>query len=96
MFVPSSRYYALKTAIWTAPDGRSLTYVRRRFIPETDAMPTVAKVTVNQGDRLDNLTARTLGDPEQFWYVADTNHALNPNDLTATPGDQLRIAVPFG
>ena len=35
-----------------------------------------------QGDRLDLITARTLGDPEQFWRVCDANDALDPAELT--------------
>ena len=40
------------------------------------------------GDRLDLITARTLGDPEQFWRICDANDALDPDDL-AEPGRRL-------
>jgi len=94
MFDHTSRYYSLDTATYTAPDGRAITYVRRRFAPRGDSMPTLVEVTISDGDRLDLITARTLGDPEQFWRVCDANNAMNPFALTAEPGRTVRIPVP--
>jgi len=94
MFDPTSRYASLKTATFTTADGRRTTYVRRRFLPDGTAMPLLTAVTVTQGNRLDLITARTLGDPLQFWRVADANDAMNPADLTAQPGTTLRVPVP--
>ncbi len=54
----------------------------------------MVEITVNDGDRLDLITAKTLGDPEQFWRVCDANNAMNPFDLTAEPGRTLRVPVP--
>jgi hypothetical protein len=94
MFDPTSRYYTKATATYTTPDGREITYVRRRFLPQGNDLPLLVEETVIDGDRLDLLTARTLGDPEQFWRVADANNAMNPFDLTAEPGSTVRVAVP--
>ena len=94
MFDTNSRYCALETATHTTPDGRKTTYVRRRFLPRGEDMPLLVDVTVTDGDRLDLITARTLGDPEQFWRVADANNAMNPFDLTAEPGETIRVPVP--
>jgi hypothetical protein len=94
MFDSTSRYYALKTATYTTADGREITYVRRRFLPRGEDLPLLVAVTVTDGDRLDLITARTLGDPEQFWRVADANNAMNPFDLTSEPGETIRVAVP--
>ena len=52
--------------------------------------------TVRQGERLDNITARMLGDPLQFWRIADANNAMRPNELTEAIGRQLRITLPAG
>jgi hypothetical protein len=57
-------------------------------------MPLLAEVTVTEGDRLDMITFRTLGDPLHFWRVCDANNAMNPVELTAEPGRKLRIATP--
>ncbi|QQS49037.1 MAG: LysM peptidoglycan-binding domain-containing protein [Acidobacteriota bacterium] len=94
MFQPTSRYYRIENAIWTAPDGRQIAYKRRRFVPSGREMPLLVEVTVVQGDRLDLIAARTLGDAEQFWRVCDANDAMNPTDLTGEPGRVLRVAVP--
>lgn len=94
MFEHTSRYYALETAILTTPDGRLITYKRRRFLPQGQSMPLLVEVTVTEGDRLDLITARTLGAPELFWLVCDANQGMNPRDLTAEPGRTLRVPVP--
>lgn len=94
MFDHKSRYYNLETVKLQLPDGREAVYKRRRFLPKGRAMPLLAEVTVTEGDRLDLITARTLGDPEHFWRVADANDATNPFDLTAETGRVLRVPVP--
>jgi hypothetical protein len=94
MFETTSRYYKLSTAAFENPDGRKIAYVLRRFLPQGSSLPLLVEVTVVQGDRLDLITARTLGDPEQFWRVADANDAMNPPDLTAEPGETVRVPIP--
>lgn len=94
MFDPSSRYYSLETAAFNLPDGREVRYIRRRFLPRAEDMPLLAEVTVTEGDRLDVITFRALGDAQHFWRVCDANNAMNPDDLTAEPARKLRIATP--
>lgn len=94
MFEPTSRYYALETASLTTADGRVMAYKRRRFLPQGQDMPLLVEVTVTQGDRLDLITARTLGDPEQFWRICDANNAMSPFDLTEEAGRTIRVPVP--
>jgi hypothetical protein len=94
MFEPNSRYYNLETASLTTPEGEEITYIRRRFLPRGEDLPLLVEVTVTEGDRLDHITARTLGDPEAFWRVADANNTMNPDDLTADPGSTIRVPIP--
>ena len=96
MFDQTSRHASLGTAtyVFPAPDGRPVTYVLRRFVPDGRLIPILGQRTVQQGDRLDLITAQTLGDPLQFWRVADANIAMRPDDLVAEPGVMLRIPVP--
>jgi hypothetical protein len=94
MFSATSRYVNIEIAKWTAPDGRVIPYVRRRFLPPLTEEPFVEH-EVTQGDRLDNITARYLGDPEQFWRVCDVNPDMLPDSLTATVGRRIRI-IPEG
>ena len=91
---PSSRYFGLPTATHETTDGRSITYLRRRFIPPSSDLPMAGEVTVRQGERLDQLAARHLGQGEQFWRLADANEALDPATLEEPPGRRLRIPLP--
>lgn len=94
MFEPTSRYYNVATVSRTQPDGRIVAYKRRRFLPRGESLPLLAELSIGQGERLDVLTARALGDPEQYWRVCDANNAMYPPDLVAEPGQRLRVPVP--
>jgi hypothetical protein len=94
MFEPTSRYYLLEIATFTMPDGRDVVYKRRRFLPLVKQGAVLVEHTVTQGERLDNITARYLGDPELFWQLADINNAMHPEDLTAEIGRKLRLSLP--
>ena len=95
-FPVSSRYYGIETAAQKTADGKTIVYVRRRFVPSADRFELLLEHSVTQGDRLDNVTAKYLGDPEQFWRVCDANNAMQPDELTATIGRKLRITLPEG
>ncbi|MGD2114782.1 MAG: hypothetical protein PVG07_07010 [Acidobacteriota bacterium] len=94
MFEPDSRYADLETARTQTPDGRRIAYKRRRFLPRGDAMAVLMEVAPEAGERLDAIAHRTLGDPGQWWRIADANDALNPRDLTTGDGRRLRVPVP--
>jgi hypothetical protein len=94
VFEHDSRYAHLETAFHELADGRRIAYVRRRFLPPGESLPVLVEVSVQVGDRLDLIAARTLGDPEQFWQICDANNAMNPFDLTRTSGRVLRVPVP--
>jgi len=94
MFPTTSRYYGLEIANLKMADGREVAYVRRRFLPSVSATVLTEHV-VTQDERLDNITARYLGDPEQFWRVADANNALQPEALTAPDQIGRRLCIPL-
>ena len=94
MFAPGSRYRGLETGIASEPDGRRIAYVRRRFLPRGSTLPLLVETRVAPGERLDTLTARTLGDPEHFWRVCDANDAMDPWELTSETGRPLRVPIP--
>jgi hypothetical protein len=95
-FSPESRYYGLEIAQTTGPDGQPVAYVRRRFVPTPERFATQSEHVVSQGDRLDNLAARYLGDPLQFWRLCDAGGVLRPDELVETIGARLRIPLPEG
>ena len=98
MFDKTSRYAQLETTTLTVTDAdgteREVRYVRRRFLPEADRLTTLVEHTVTEGDRLDNVAAKYLGDPVLFWNVADANNAMRPEELTEEIGRVLKIALP--
>lgn len=91
-----SRYHGLTVTETTQADGRTVRYLKRRFVPAAERLHVVALHGVAQGDRLDNLSAKYLGDPLQAWRLCDANNAMRPEELTETPGTRLRIALPQG
>jgi hypothetical protein len=97
MFEPTSRYYSLETVKITVTDGdgqpRVIAYKPRRFLPPVGGTDTLVEHTVREGDRLDNVTARYLNDPTQFWRVCDANNVLRPDELEEI-GRLIRIALP--
>jgi hypothetical protein len=95
-FAPDSRYHGLPIAQWTRADGQTMSYVRRRFIPPPENFGSLGEHAVEVGDRLDNLAARYLGDPLQYWRLCDGNGAIRPDELTETLGKRLRITLPEG
>lgn len=94
-FGPTSRYHGLETALLTRADGTQVVYVRRRFIPPPEAHALLQEHTVVQGERLDLIAARYLGDPEQFWRLCDANAVIVPAELEE-PGRIVRITLPAG
>ena len=95
-FSPMSRYSGVETATIETPEGKVIIFLRRRFLPQPERFALLQEHVVLQGERLDNITARYLGDPEQFWRVCDANGAMRPDELTETVGRRLRITLPEG
>jgi hypothetical protein len=94
-FAPTSRFYGITTGIYVDGQNVAHTYVRRRFVPPPEAFATLALHIVIQGERYDTLAAQYIGDPLQFWRLADANGALDPIELE-TPGRTVRITLPAG
>jgi hypothetical protein len=94
-FAPNSRYFGNPTGTYTAPDGTAHVYVLRRFIPSPDQYAVLSTYTVVQGDRYDTIANEYLGDPEQFWRLADANAVMDPADLQ-TAGRSINITLPAG
>jgi hypothetical protein len=95
-FPITSRYYGIATSTMKDQDGDTIVYLQRRFVPPPDRFALLQEHTVTQGERLDNIAAHYLGDPEAFWRVCDPNNAMRPDELTETLGRRLRITLPEG
>lgn len=93
-FPPNSRYNKTPLARLTMPDGTEVAYLRRRFVPPPGNFVLLQEHTVTEGERLDQIAAKYLGDPEQFWRLCDANGAVRPNELLEPVGRSIRITLP--
>ena len=93
---PNSRYYGGGVAKLERSGRESIAYLRRRFVPSPDRFAVVQEHTVVAGDRLDNLAARYLGDPEIYWLLADANGVVRPDELIEEAGRRIVITLPEG
>jgi hypothetical protein len=96
----SSRYYAAAINNYTQPDGTPVVYLARRILPQPSVYVSVQNYAVVENDRIDNLSARFLGDPLLFWMICDANIATDPDELTSQKGRSILIplasAIPSG
>ena len=90
MFDSSSRYAGLETVQYVRSDGTEVSYKRRRFLPIPSTRLAAGEITVQQGDRIDLIAARTLGDPRLFWKIADLETTRDPFSLASTTGSRLK------
>ena len=96
LFTATSRYYGIDTETLVASDGTMIVYLKRRFLPSPDRFQLLQEHMVTQAERLDNIAAKFLGDPELFWRLADANGAMRPEELVQTVGRKVKITLPQG
>lgn len=97
MFPVTSRYHKIETKKMKTAVNHEIIYLKRRFLPPpVDDSGVLAEHVVSEGERLDNITARTLSDPEQFWRLCDANGVMHPDEMTAEIGRRLRIPLNMG
>jgi len=96
MFPITSRYFGVPIAKQETPSGVTIAYLRRRFVPAPERFELLQEHTVSEGERLDQVAAQYLGDPEQFWRIADANAATQPDELMRPVGRRIRITLPEG
>jgi hypothetical protein len=92
----TSRYYGIEQAVYRAVDGEEIPYLRRRLLPQPESLAQIGEYVVREGDRPDLVANQFLGDPEQWWRIADANPVLDPRELTDTAGKKIRITLPEG
>lgn len=98
MFDPKSRYAKIEEATLLVPKGEEapepVRYKRRRFIPNNEGSILLTTLIAREGDRIDNVAARHLGDPSRYYHLCDENGVMTPSDLVAAPGRAIRVAMP--
>jgi hypothetical protein len=95
-FPATSRYYGIEITTLKTAAGLTVAYLRRRFLPSPERFAILQEHLVTEGERLDNIAAKYMGDPEAFWRIADANAAMRPEELTETIGRRIRITLPEG
>jgi hypothetical protein len=93
-FPPTSRYHQIPIARLTMADGTEVAYLQRRFVPPPENFALLQEHLVTEGERLDHIAAKYLGDPEQFWRLCDANGAMRPDELLEPVGRRIRITLP--
>ncbi|HEY6213091.1 MAG TPA: hypothetical protein VIW45_12445 [Vicinamibacterales bacterium] len=95
-FPENSRYSGLQPLHIDAADGTTIVYLPRRFVPSPSRFTPIGVHRVTEGQRLDNIAAQYLGDPELFWRICDANNVLAPDELTDRVGGEILITLPEG
>jgi hypothetical protein len=93
---PSSRYSGARVLQYLPPGGAPVMYLARRIIPQAAAYTSLRSYAIVDGDRLDNLAAKFLGNPLLYWMICDANGATDPEELTAQPSHTILIPLAAG
>lgn len=92
MILPGSRYAQAPVAVLQAADGtsRKVIQVSPQQAPYGFAF---VSYQVKQGDTVQSLAAAFLGDPGQWWQIADANpeYPLYDDRSAPQPGTVIRI-----
>ncbi len=93
MFDPTSRYFRIEETQNTFK-GRTITYKRRRFLPQLENTGGYLTVKVLADDWPDLVAYRALGNSELFWQLGDGNGVMDPFELTSQPDRILNVPSP--
>ena len=80
MFAKGSRYENARTVTATKLDGTMVAVTR---IPLPGSPPLIGFHRRQEGNRLDLIAARYLGDATAFWQLCDANGSVVPDALGA-------------
>lgn len=95
-FPENSRYHGVDIATLERPGEEPVVFVKRRVVPQPERYSVIREHVVVEGDRVDNLAAQYLGDPELYWRLCDANAVMHPDELTDTVGDKVIVTLPEG
>jgi len=87
MFLKNSRYYGLPTVAARDRNGRDVTAVKLRRLPETPG----DDYAVRSSDRVDIIANARYSDATRYWHVADANSELEAEELTQQVGRVVKV-----
>jgi len=71
-------------------DDTGRVYLTNPIYPEIEETENDIYILSSDGDRYDILAKNFYGDPSFWWIIATANNSTRDN-LTITPGEQIRI-----
>ena len=95
-FPENSRYHGVEVATLEEPGAEPVVYLKRRLVPDARRYSVISEHVVVEGDRVDNLAAQHLGDPQLYWRLCDANTVMHPEQLTERVGETVRITLSEG
>jgi hypothetical protein len=87
MFLKNSRYFGLPTVAAKDRNGRDVTAVKLRRLPETPG----DDYAVTSSDRVDIIADARYSDATRYWHVADANSELEAEELTQQVGRVIEV-----
>ncbi len=87
MFRNNSRYHGIETVTVAGPDGREVSAVKLRRLPEVSGTAT----TVGSGEQLDVMSERRYRDATRYWHIADANSELEAGTLVTVDGRVINV-----
>jgi hypothetical protein len=81
-FEKKSRYAGVDTSTVTDRRGREVTIVT---VPEPPVQETLGTHLRRQGQRLDHLSQKYLGEATAFWRICELNDAMTADVLAEAP-----------
>ena len=91
---PDGRYANSARLQITGADGRVVTYLARRFLPDPESLPVAGRARIEPGDRLDLFAARTMGSAPHWWRIADAHRVIHAEVLEEPVGRLLTVPLP--
>ena len=89
MFAANSRYAHVATVEVTLPDGRVVTAVTLRPLPNE----ATEDHRVVGSDALDVMALRRFGDGTTYWRIADANTEIEAAELVREPARVIQVPV---
>ncbi|MGK6355781.1 hypothetical protein ACMGDH_11230 [Sphingomonas sp. DT-207] len=74
----------------------SVTYLGRTLLPLPGTIKQQSSYTIQAGDRLDNVSAKLLGNPLLYWMLLEANGTSDPALLCAVPGRKIVVPAAVG
>ena len=71
-------------------------YLARSILPLANTLKPQTSYTIMAGDRLDNISARLLGNPMLYWMLLEANNVSDPAMLCAVPGRKIIVPAVVG